>query len=64
MKIETIDICADVRDNYGDMGWVLEFLVMAGIAPRYRIVTDHVRALQAFLEKTHTPLPHYTLIEK
>lgn len=49
MKIETIHLCIDIADNYGDMGWVLEFLLMAKIIENYSIVTDDRKSLSEFL---------------
>ena len=64
MKIETIHLCIDIADNYGDMGWVLEFLLMAKIIENYSIVTDDRKSLSEFLWKSGRVLPAYEIIEK
>ena len=45
MKIERIDIFSDIVDNYGDMGWVLELLVMSRLNVHFRIVTDDTQKM-------------------
>ena len=64
MKIQSIDIFADVIDNYGDMGWVLEFLLMSSLTTSFTIVTDNPNAMGAFLEKSGSSLPIYRVQAK
>jgi hypothetical protein len=40
MKIAQVDIFADIIDNYGDMGWVVEFLIESRFHTHFRIITD------------------------
>ncbi len=64
MKIESIDIFADIIDNYGDMWWVLEFLMMSRLPVSFRIVTDDMDAMRKFLERSECTLPQYELLTK
>ena len=59
-----IDIFADIIDNYGDMWWVLEFLMMSRLPVSFRIVTDDTDAMRKFLERSECTLPQYELLTK
>lgn len=59
-----IDIFADIIDNYGDMWWVLEFLMMSGLPVSFRIVTDDTSTMREFLQRSECALPEYELLEK
>ncbi len=64
MKRESIDIFLDIIDNYGDMWWVLECMLMSGIDVEWRIVTDAPLKIRVFLEKSGCEWLSYELIEK
>ncbi len=64
MKIETADIFIDIVDNYGDMGWVLECLLMSWFPLFWRIVTDNPLQLETFFSQSWCTLPSYKIYEK
>ena len=59
-----MDIFADIVDNYGDMGWVLELLVMSRLSVHFRIVTDAPLKMGDFMKKSRSHLPSYEVIDK
>ncbi len=70
-KIETenlpkisIDIFIEVIDNYGDMGWILECMIMSGLDTHWNIVTNDREKMQIFLERSDYKVDNYFLIPK
>ena len=64
MKIQSGDIFIDIIDNYGDMGWILEFLMMNRLPIFWNIVTNAPVKMESFLEKSGCSLPPFIIIEK
>ncbi len=64
MKIEKADIFIDIIDHYGDMWWVLEFLLMNRLSLFWRIVTDDPSKMEAFITQSGSELPPYEIQEK
>lgn len=62
--METLYLCIDVADNYGDMGWTLEFLRQWPIFREYFIVTDNVALLEEFFARSGEIPRQYHMIEK
>ena len=62
MKIKTADIFVDIIDNFGDMWWVLEFLMMSRLPLSFRIVTDEPMKMRGFLMRSGCELPLYKII--
>ncbi len=64
MKKESIDIFVDIVDNYGDMGWVVECILMSGLDVKWRIISDAPWKLRDFFEKSAPSLSRCEIIEK
>ena len=59
-----MDIFADIVDNYGDMGWVIEFLMMSRLSVHFRVVTDAPLKMGDFMKRSGSHLPPYEVIDK
>lgn len=60
----SIDIFIEIIDNYGDMGWILECMIMSGLDIHWNIVTNDREKMRIFLEKSDYKSDNYSLIQK
>lgn len=64
MKRQSADIFVDVVDNYGDMGWIAECILLSGLDFEWRIISDAPQIVHAFFQKSLPKLSHPKIIEK